>query len=126
MIRKEIKQDGTFGGNYPDNIDYPDLPANLIEIDDEQAFAIDFNPDGFRYINGEIVDVSETDDYKAKVQAAENIIRKKQLQSEIDVLDIKRIRAIAEPQLKDADSGQTWLEYYTQQIVVLRAQIAGL
>lgn len=126
MIRKEIKQDGTFGGNYPKNIDYPDLPANLIEIDDEQAFAIDCNPDGFRYINGEIVDVSETDDYKAKVQAAENIIKKNQLQSEIDVLDIKRIRAIAEPQLKDADSGQTWLEYYTQQIVVLRAQIAGL
>ena len=41
-------------------------------------------------------------------------------------IDFKRIRAIAEPQLKDEVSGQTWLEFYTNQISDLRAQISAL
>lgn len=45
------------------------------------------------------------------------------IQSKIDALDIKRIRAIAEPSVKDETTGQTWLEYYTQQIAELRAQL---
>lgn len=76
--------------------------------------------------NGEIVDVSETDEYKAKVSEAKNAAKKVELQAQIDELDIKRIRAIAEPELKDAEEGQTWLEYYTAKIIELRAQINAL
>lgn len=74
-------------------------------------------------INGQIVDISETPEYKQKVLAEQNLIKKAKLQMQIDLLDSKRIRAIAEPKLKDSESGQTWLEYYTQQIQGLRAQI---
>lgn len=48
--------------------------------------------------------------------------------NEIDVLDTKRIRAIAEPSEYngDEDFDGTWLEYYTQQIITLRAEIQEL
>lgn len=54
----------------------------------------------------------------------EKQVRKSELQAQIDEIDKKRIRAIAEPVLKDG--GKTWLEYYTEQIQELRAQILEL
>lgn len=48
------------------------------------------------------------------------------LQSQIDELDKKRIRAGFEPTVKNEATGQTWLEYYTEQIQDLRNQIANL
>lgn len=51
-------------------------------------------------------------------------LKKANLQSQIDELDKKRIRAIAEPSLKDENT--TWLEYYNTQIIELRAQIINL
>ena len=49
-----------------------------------------------------------------------------ELTRQIKDLDVKRIRAIAEPSLRDGASGQTWLEYYTEQIQELRVQISAL
>lgn len=48
------------------------------------------------------------------------------IQSQIDDLDKKRIRAGFEPSVKDETTGQTWLDYYTSQILDLRAQIVTL
>lgn len=124
MIRKEIKTDGTFGGNFPYNIDYSNLPENLIEIEEEQAYEIDSNIEKYRYINGEIVDISETQEYKDKITQTENQAKKANLQIQIEDLDKKRIRAICEPEIKDEESGQSWLEYYNLQVQELRNQIA--
>ena len=54
----------------------------------------------------------------------ENLIKKNELQKQVDELDIKRIRAIAEPSPKDENT--TWLEFYTSQIQDLRKQITEL
>ena len=62
--------------------------------------------------------------YEAEQLATENATKKLELQAQIDELDKKRIRAIAEPELKDGE--QTWLEFYTLQIQELREQIGGL
>ena len=43
--------------------------------------------------------------------------------SKINELELKRVRAMAEPSVKDETTGQTWLEYYTLQIQDLRAQL---
>ena len=43
--------------------------------------------------------------------------------SQINDLDTKRIRAICEPEVKDSETGETWLEYYTKQIVLLREKL---
>lgn len=126
MIRKEIKQDGTFGGNYSFEIAYIDLPEKLIDITEEKAQEIDNDLDKFRYINEEIVDISDTQEYLDKQSQREKDKKIADFKSQIEELDKKRIRALAEPLLKDAQSGQTWLEYYTQQIIALRAQISSL
>lgn len=135
MLRKEIKADNTFGGNYPDDIEYLNLPDKLIEITEEQRDYIDANLDKLIYNpkqNGiydspkGIIDISQTDYYKTKILAQEKVQKIADLKAQIADLDNKRIRAIAEPEIKDKKSGQTWLEYYNIQIVDLRKQIANL
>lgn len=59
-------------------------------------------------------------------ETAQKYITKDLLQSQIEELDQKRIRAGFEPSIKDESTGQTWLDYYNLQIVDLRTQIANL
>ena len=51
----------------------------------------------------------------------QNAIRINEIQSELNDLDKKRIRALAEPSLKNDE--QTWLEYYNTQIIALRQEL---
>lgn len=76
--------------------------------------------------NEQIIDIKNTDEYKAKVSMQEKATRKSKLQSEIDELDLKSIRALREGGLKDTASGETWAEYYTSQIQAMRAEMANL
>lgn len=71
-------------------------------------------------VNGKLQDVSSTDEYKIKQKA----LKISFLQSQLDDLDKKRIRAVCEP--SNHPDGGTWLDYYTKQIQDLRAQIANL
>ena len=48
------------------------------------------------------------------------------LEREINDIDIKRIRAVCEPEIKDETTGETWLDYYNSQIITLRGQIQQL
>ena len=54
----------------------------------------------------------------------ENELRKQEIRDELDEIDKKRIRALAEPALKDDET--TWLEYYNSQIVLLRKEFSEL
>jgi len=72
-------------------------------------------------IEGQVFCVMPTEEQIAQEQKK---IKKARMQSQIAELDIKRIRAVAEPELKDSE--QTWLEYYTLQIQELRTQITEL
>lgn len=54
----------------------------------------------------------------------QNAIRESEILSELEELDKKRIRAIAEPSMKDEE--QTWLEYYNLQISGLRNELAKI
>ena len=65
----------------------------------------------------------EIQEYETQKQ---NVIKKTQLQAQIDELDIKRIRAGFEPSVKDETTGETYLEYYTNQIQDLREEINNL
>lgn len=53
----------------------------------------------------------------------EDVEFNKNICKEIEDLDKKRIRAIAEPRIKDTITGQTWIEYYNLQIKELRSQL---
>ena len=48
------------------------------------------------------------------------------INEELSELDMKRIRAICEPEIKDEETGETWLDYYNSQILSLREQIQQL
>lgn len=77
----------------------------------------------YSFIDNNWVKLSE-DEAKAKQLTIQNAIRLDEIQAELDELDIKRIRAIAEPSLKDEET--TWLEYYNTKISELRNEYAKL
>lgn len=85
-----------------------------------------FNPEKYSVIDGVLTDITGTEEYRAKLVEMEKSEKSVELNAKIDELDKKRVRAIAEPELKDAESGETWLEYYTKQVRALRARIAAL
>ena len=60
----------------------------------------------------------------AKQLKIQNAIRAKEIQEELENLDQKRIRALAEPSLKDENT--TWLEYYNAQIIELRTELTSI
>jgi hypothetical protein len=49
-------------------------------------------------------------------------LRLAQIEEELADLDMKRIRAMCEPEIKDEATGQTWLEYYNAQVAELRVK----
>ena len=96
---------------------------------DYEFVDIDYSTfDEFKYEvqDGQLVNISQTQEYQDRISQEQNEILKLDLLKQIDELDKKRIRAIAEPQLKDEENGQTWLEHYTQQIIELRTEIINL
>ncbi|MBE7710244.1 MAG: hypothetical protein E7Z93_07355 [Cyanobacteria bacterium SIG32] len=75
--------------------------------------------------NGEIIDLRDTDEYKAEQAEKLKYERTQEIMTELDYLDKKRIRAICEPETV-RDDGKTWLEYYNEQISILREELALL
>lgn len=68
-------------------------------------------------------DYLKSDDYKKYQLAQEKLNKKNGILSKINEIDLKRIRAVCEPSIKDKTTGQTWVEYYTSQIINLRKQL---
>jgi hypothetical protein len=99
---------------------------NPIATIDDNVWANYAGTEKWDIINGTFTDITDTDDYKTKFAATEKATQIADLTSQIKVIDEKRIRAIAEPAVKDSTTGQTWLEYYNEQIISLRTQIADL
>ncbi len=133
MIRKEIKEDNSFGGNYTYDINYSTLPINYIEISEDQRDYIDANLDKLRYDSTQegifeiprgIIDISHTIEYQNQLLQTERQVRKQQLFLEVESLDQKRIRAFCEPSQRE--DGLSWLEYYTSQIQQKREEIIDL
>ena len=54
------------------------------------------------------------------------ISRAEQIRFELDELDKKRIRAICEDEVKNERTGETWLDYYNEQINILRMELKNL
>lgn len=69
-------------------------------------------------------DYKLTDEYINKQIEKQNEMQKMQIINQIEELDIKRIRALCEPEQKT--ESQSWLEYYTEQIIELRKQLQEL
>ncbi len=93
-----------------------------IEIHQGNAYAL---YDYEKVENEQIIDLRDTEEYKAEQLQIQKEERTKEILDELDYLDKKRIRAICEPN-ELRDDGKTWLEYYNEQISILRDELALL
>lgn len=66
------------------------------------------------------------DNYENKQLKLKTEQQIQELNKELNDLDIKRIRAICEPEIKNKETGETWLDYYNSEIQSLRNQIQDL
>ena len=80
----------------------------------------------FKVKNRQLVDISKTKEYQSILAAKLKQKRKEEINNLLIELDQKRVRAICEPEIKDQESGQTWLEFYTEQVQTLRVELATL
>lgn len=85
-----------------------------------------FEPEKYSIVNDELVDISNTQEYSDKVSQREKEVILADVRLQLEEFDKKRIRALAEPGFKDVTIGLTWIEYYNEQINLLRGQIASL
>ena len=110
--------------------DYADFAHNAnangqrTEQDDKAVYAL------YAYEelqNGQIVDISATEEYKAKVLMTENTVKKAELQSQIDELEKSQARPIREL-VKDSQNAyaKTKIDNIEQKIQDLRAQMTAL
>lgn len=120
---------------------YEENFENAIEITDEYwRELLNLQTQGKRIIpyNNSVVAIDETEysqengkwkklsteDAKVKQLNIQNAIKKEEILTQLNELDKKRIRALAEPSLKDEET--TWLEYYNSQITTLRNELTAL
>ena len=65
-------------------------------------------------------------DYENLVVARAVQRRIAEIKESMRFLDEQRIRALAEPSVKDEETGETWLEYYNAQVQTLREELQGI
>lgn len=108
-------------------IDYiGDVKSGFQKVTEEIANDILQFPDKYKQIDNQLVDISGTEEYRQFLHEKEIAERKSQIESELLELDSKRIRAICEPSIKDESTGETWLDYYNNQVAVLREELKNL
>ena len=108
-------------------IDYiGDVKSGFQKVTEEIANDILQFPDKYKQIDNQLVDISGTEEYRQYLHEKEIAVRKSQIESELLELDSKRIRAICEPSIKDESTGETWLDYYNNQVAVLREELKNL
>ena len=74
--------------------------------------------------NGEII--NRKTEYEKELEELSILNEIETLKNEIYDIDLKRIRAVCEPSIRNEETGETWLEYYNAQILELRNQIQTL
>ena len=75
------------------------------------------------YSDGQIV---ENSNYEKEKQKEFIEKRLEEISNELNLLDIKRIRALCEDEIKTERTGETWLDYYNSQIYDLRVEYKSL
>ena len=95
--------------------------GKIIILFENKVIAV--NENEYSYNNGIWKKLNE-DEIKIEQLKIQNEIRKNEIQTELENLDKKRIRAIAEPSMKDEN--QSWLEFYNNQVRLLRDELSQL
>lgn len=101
------------------------LTDDTISVEVEEEIYNDYiaNPSKYIFKDNEIVENPDYTQLKARSSALDEI---EQIKLELNNIDIKRIRAVCENEVKNAETGQTWLDYYNEQVFQLRERLKVL
>ncbi len=98
------------------------LNEEIQNIEVSETVCNDYISDNEKYIysNGAII---KNPDYEEILKEREKSKKISEIIEKLNELDNKRIRAVCENQIKDAQTGETWLEYYNTQADNLRKEM---
>lgn len=94
-----------------------------IEVDDNIYQTYKQDPLKFVYKDGKIIN---NPNYTSDNQKRLEQNRYYEILNILEDLDKKRVRAVCENEVKNTETGETWLDYYNNQIAELREELAHL
>ena len=94
-----------------------------IEVPEEIYNKFLNDTDSIIYKNGEIIENPEFETLKKREQIQKEM---NEINDKLSVLDLKRIRAVCEDEIRNEKTGETWLDFYNSQIYDLRTQLNSL
>ena len=101
------------------------LNENIQNIEVTKEICKDFILDKEKYIysDGKII---PNPTYETILKERNNFEKISNIIKKLNELDNKRIRAVCENQIKDTQTGETWLEYYNSQVDKLRKEMQSI
>ncbi len=101
------------------------LDESVINFEVSDEIYNNYLSEKYRYIysDGNIIENPQYENEKQKAVISQRIV---EIHNELNDLDKKRIRAVCESEVKDSQTGQTWLEYYNSLVVDLREELTAL
>lgn len=118
-----IKEDKLY--EYGDNVTQAwNFPDEAKELSGVEMFYFENHKEQFVVQNGILVDISGTEEYLSGLEVKDKTLRIEKIKAELEVLDIKCIRAIREG--ANDDEGIPFLEKYQSEINNLRDELNTL
>ncbi|MBS5801863.1 MAG: hypothetical protein KIC80_02440 [Brachyspira sp.] len=99
-------------------------PQSAKELAGVDMSFFELHKERFKIQDGELIDISETDDYKLACLEEQKAERINEIKSELNMLDLKCIRAIREG--GNDEDGVAFLDKYQQEINTLREELNTL
>jgi len=101
------------------------IDDDTLNIEVSKSVYDDFilNPDKYIYQDNKII---ENPNYEKILHQKQLQLKIEKIKIELEELDSKRIRAVCENEIKDSQTGETWLDYYNTQITLLREELKTL
>lgn len=110
---------------FGDNVNYAwEYPLEAQELTGVSLSEFYKSMDRYKVREGKLVDISQTEEYLAKVAEEEKLAKKEDIQNKLEKLDLKCIRAMREGGI-DKD-GIPFLEKYQSEIIELREEYNSL
>ena len=97
--------------------------VNNIEVSPEIYSQYLNDTDKYIWDNGTITENPEFDKIKNRKRINAEI---EEINEKLSILDLKRIRAVCEDEIRNEKTGETWLDFYNSQIYELRIRLKSL
>ena len=105
--------------------EFPTTNEDISSVEVSEKIYTQYLKDTDKYIwdNGTIKENPEYDKVKNTKRINAEI---EEINDKLSVLDLKRIRAVCEDEVRNEKTGETWLDFYNSQIYDLRTKLKSL